>query len=63
MFHKHPGGKGDKPILPKDQEQFDNNWDNIFKKKPVANKGIDGKCNGFCGEYECKQTPRDQCKR
>ena len=29
MFHKHPGGKGDKPILPKDQEQFDNNWDNI----------------------------------
>jgi len=33
MFHKHPGGKGDRPILPKDQEQFDNNWDNIFKKK------------------------------
>lgn len=33
MFNKHPGGKGDRPILPKDQEQFDNNWDAIFKKK------------------------------
>ena len=26
------GGKGDKQILPKDKEQFDSNWDNIFKK-------------------------------
>lgn len=34
MFNKHPGGKGDRPILPKDQEKFDNNWDAIFKKKP-----------------------------
>jgi hypothetical protein len=32
MFNKHDGGKGDKPILPKDAEQFDKNWDAIFKK-------------------------------
>jgi len=36
MFNKHPGGKGDRPILPKDQEKFDNNWDNIFKRKRPA---------------------------
>ena len=55
MFNKHDGGKGDRPILPKDKEQFDNNWDTIFKKKD--------KCNGFCGEQECKETPRQDCKR
>ena len=33
MFNRHDGGKGDKPILPKDREQFDNNWDKIFKAK------------------------------
>ena len=33
MFHRHDGGKGDKPILPQDKEKFDNNWDTIFKKK------------------------------
>jgi hypothetical protein len=33
MFNKHDGGKGDKPILPQDQEAFDNNWDRIFKAK------------------------------
>jgi hypothetical protein len=33
MFNKHDGGKGDKPILPQDREQFDNNWDRIFKAK------------------------------
>lgn len=49
MFNKHPGGKGDRPILPKDQEQFDNNWDTIFKKKkdiPALNESLrtyDGK--------------------
>ena len=56
MFNKHDGGKGDKPILPKDREQFDNNWDAIFNKKKDT-------CNGFCGETECKETPRDKCKR
>jgi hypothetical protein len=44
MFNKHPGGKGDKPILPKDQKKFDNNWDAIFKKKKEeqdkVNKGL-----------------------
>lgn len=33
MFNRHDGGKGDKPILPKDAEQFDKNWDAIFKKQ------------------------------
>ena len=33
MFHRHDGGKGDKPILPQDKEKFDNNWDAIFKPK------------------------------
>ena len=34
MFHRHDGGKGDKPILPQDKEKYDNNWDAIFKKTP-----------------------------
>jgi hypothetical protein len=38
MFHKHPGGKGDKPILPKDQQKYDNNWDAIFKKPKEEKK-------------------------
>ena len=39
MSNKHDGGKGDKPILPKNREKFDNNWDAIFKKKqPVEEK-------------------------
>ena len=45
MFNKHPGGKGDKPILPKDMEQFDNNWDAIFKKKQDTK----------CCNHECNQ--------
>jgi hypothetical protein len=28
----HDGGKGDKQIQPKNQEQFDKNWDEIFNK-------------------------------
>ena len=32
MANRHDGGKGDKPILPQNQEQFDKNWDAIFKK-------------------------------
>lgn len=32
MSKRHDGGKGDRPILPKNQEKFDSNWDNIFKK-------------------------------
>jgi hypothetical protein len=47
MFNKHPGGKGDRPILPKDQEQFDNNWDAIFKKKKVDEAGC---CNDNCNQ-------------
>lgn len=50
MFNRHPGGKGDRPILPKDSEKFDNNWDTIFKKKkkdiPALNEALrtyDGK--------------------
>lgn len=31
----HDGGKGDKQIIPKDQEQFDKNWDNIFNKVEI----------------------------
>jgi hypothetical protein len=27
------GGKGDKPRPIQDREQFDKNWDNIFKKE------------------------------
>ena len=33
MFNKHQGGKGDRPILPKDQKTYDDNWNQIFKKK------------------------------
>lgn len=33
MFNRHQGGKGDRPILPKDQKTYDSNWDQIFKKK------------------------------
>ena len=40
MFHRHDGGKGDKPILPQDKEKFDNNWDAIFKKKQVAEECV-----------------------
>jgi hypothetical protein len=29
---QHDGGKGDKQITPTDKEQFDKNWDAIFKK-------------------------------
>jgi hypothetical protein len=29
---KHDGGKGDKQINPKDKDQFDKNWDDIFDK-------------------------------
>jgi len=32
MANRHDGGKGDKPILPQNQEQFANNWDTIFNK-------------------------------
>ena len=28
---QHDGGKGDKQIPPKDLEQFNKNWDSIFK--------------------------------
>ena len=40
MFNKHPGGKGDKPILPKDQKTYDNNWNQIFKKKKDDEKCV-----------------------
>jgi hypothetical protein len=33
MFNKHEGGKGDKPILPKDQKKYEDNWNKIFKQK------------------------------
>ena len=56
MFHRHDGGKGDKPILPQDKEKYDNNWDAIFKKKKDT-------CNGFCGVTECNETPQNNCKR
>ena len=29
----HDGGKGDKQIQPADQDQFDKNWDAIFKQQ------------------------------
>jgi hypothetical protein len=32
MTNNHDGGKGDKQIQPKDQEQFNKNWDEIFNK-------------------------------
>lgn len=54
MFHRHPGGKGDRPILPKDQEQFDNNWDNIFKKKKVTVEEVDH------GVYIVEVTPDEK---
>jgi hypothetical protein len=31
---RRDGGKGDKPRPFTDKEQFDKNWDAIFKKKP-----------------------------
>ena len=38
---QHDGGKGDKQIPPKDLEQFNKNWDSIFKKpSPLADKLI-----------------------
>jgi hypothetical protein len=30
------GGKGDKQINPTDKEQFDKNWDTIFKGQPMT---------------------------
>jgi hypothetical protein len=39
MFRKPDGaGKGDAPRPVKDQEKFDKNWDNIFKKKKEENE-------------------------
>jgi len=49
MFNKHDGGKGDRPILPKDAEKFNNNWDLIFKKKKK-----DEDCKGIETEESCK---------
>lgn len=43
MFNRHPGGKGDRPILPKDSKKFDNNWDAIFKKKKEEDKPKENK--------------------
>lgn len=46
MAHRPCGnGKGNTPILPKDKEQFDSNWDRIFKKpnKETSNENSDSK--------------------
>ena len=38
MFRKPDGaGKGDKPRPLPDREKFEQNWDNIFKKKREEN--------------------------
>lgn len=40
MKHRPCGnGKGDTPRPIKDREKFDNNWDNIFKKKEKKDEG------------------------
>ena len=40
MKHRPCGnGKGDTPRPIKDREKFDNNWDNIFKKKEKQDEG------------------------
>jgi|CryBogDrversion2_2_1035213.scaffolds.fasta_scaffold26172_2 hypothetical protein len=33
---QHDGGKGDKQIPPKDLEQFNKNWDSIFKGQTMT---------------------------
>lgn len=46
MFRGPNGaGKGDKPRPIKDMEQFEANWDAIFKKKPKEEKEDDGNKN------------------
>ncbi len=34
MNNSWHGGKGSKPRPIEDRKQFEDNWDNIFKKKP-----------------------------
>lgn len=42
MKHRPCGnGKGDTPRPITDREQFDRNWDDIFKKLPKGNNEVD----------------------
>jgi hypothetical protein len=38
MSSSNPGGKGSKPRPIPDRKQFEENWDKIFKPKPVKDK-------------------------